>query len=575
MTQISGTLITRNYASFRGIDFSNRKDEISIYRSPDAKNMWKNYKNSAGRCIETRPDIKLLEEYSNTIFGLFFYDYRNKTHRIVHSGKNLYDNKNLIYTDMNEYESKYFVYKNILYIKDGKNYLCYDGVKCKNVIGFIPTTHISMSPSGGGTRYQDVNLLNPLTKNSFVGDGEAKEYKLDAQNLDENSEIKVWINDEEVEKDWTINYSDGKVIFNTAPPEPNTVGQDNVIIQFSKTISGYADRIKKCTLLEVFDNRVFFSGNPDYPNVLWHSSLDDPTYCSDTDYYEEGVDDADIRSIVAGNNALWVLKEPSQTNTTIFYHNPTIDSDYGKIYPSVHSSISTGCVAKGINFNDTICFFSERGLEAITGDVTTEQTLTHMSTLIDSKLLNENNYTNLIMEEWQGYLLVIINNKMYLADSRNYATVENHNEFEWFYFEFNPEIKSTYVRDEVLYLCVEETEKGKTKHRIYTLNDFSVQREIESYWTTIQDEYNYPQYQKITNKKGCAVDMEGKEIEIYAQADNKGFDFIKKYENAKGYVVPRIKKKKWKWIQLKFQSKYAFNLYSATLESYIGSYVKR
>lgn len=570
-TQISGTLITRNYSNFRGVDFSNRKDEISLYRSPDAVNMWKNYKNSAGRCIETRPDIELLEEYSNTIFGLFFYDYNGATHRIVHSGRNLYDNRVLIYTDMNEYTSFYFVYKDKLYIKDGKNYLVYDGLKCSNVVGFIPTTHISMSPSGGGTEYQDVNLLNPLTKNGFVGDGESTEYKLDAQGLDNNSEVKVWINDEEVTSGFTVNYSDGTVTFTTAPPEPDTVGQDNVIIQFSKTVNGYADRIKKCTLLEVFDNRVFFSGNPDYPNVLWHSSLDDPTYCSDTDYYEEGVDDAKIKSIVAGNNALWVLKEPSQTNTTIFYHNPTIDSEYGKIYPSVHSSISTGCVAKGVNFNDTICFFGERGMEAITGDVTTEQTLTHMSSLIDSKLLNESNYTELKLEEWQGYLLVIIDGKMYLADSRNYATIGNHNEYEWFYFEFDVNIKSTYVRDEVLYLCVEED----GSNRIYTLNNFNEDREVNSYWTTLQDEYNYPQYQKITNKKGCVVDMEGKNIEIYAQADKKGFDFIKKYENVKGYVVPRIKKKKWKSIQLRFQSKYAFSLYSATLESYVGSYIKR
>ena len=48
---VSGTLITRNYKNFRGVDFSNRKDEVSFYRSPDALNVWKNYKSSNGRCI--------------------------------------------------------------------------------------------------------------------------------------------------------------------------------------------------------------------------------------------------------------------------------------------------------------------------------------------------------------------------------------------------------------------------------------------------------------------------------------------------------------------------------------------
>lgn len=38
----SGDLITRIYSNFRGVDFSNH--EVSQYRSPDSKNIWKNYK---------------------------------------------------------------------------------------------------------------------------------------------------------------------------------------------------------------------------------------------------------------------------------------------------------------------------------------------------------------------------------------------------------------------------------------------------------------------------------------------------------------------------------------------------
>ena len=35
MAQVSGSLISRNYSGFRGVDFSNRKDEVSLYHSPD------------------------------------------------------------------------------------------------------------------------------------------------------------------------------------------------------------------------------------------------------------------------------------------------------------------------------------------------------------------------------------------------------------------------------------------------------------------------------------------------------------------------------------------------------------
>lgn len=573
-TTAAGTLITRNYSSFRGVDFSNRKDEISIYRSPDALNMWKNYKNDGGRCIETRPALEFLSEYPDRIYGLFFYN----GNKIVHSGTKLYKNSEEIYSGMIEHKSNFFVFNNLLYIKDGNKYLVYDGTTVKEVEGYVPRTSISRSPSGGGQIYEDVNLLTGIRKNSFCADGEATEYFLDAQNIDLDYQVKITINDEEV-TNFTVDYETGKITFTTAPTEPLTTGQDNVFIEFRKTIAGYRERIEKCTLVEVFDNRVFFSGNSDYPNILWHCSLEDPTYCSDLDYYTEGEDDSSVKSIVAGNNALWVMKEPSQSNTTIFYHNPTIDADYGKIYPSVHSSISTGCVSSGINFQDSICFFSDRGLESVSGDVTTEQALIHRSTLIDNRLLTNSEYKSLIVEEWEGYLLVFLGSKVFLADSRTLATVNDHNEFEWFYWDLGKKITSICVKDGVLYLCVEETIKENgvnvTKYVIYTLTNLNDTREVEAYWTTLQDEFTYPQYQKTTNKKGCVVDMEGAEISIYAKTDNNSFDLINTYKNVKGYIVPRIKEKKWKSIQLKFSSNTPFHLYSGTLEAFVGAYVKR
>lgn len=562
---ISGTLISRNYGNFKGIDFSNRKDEVSLNRSPDALNMWKNYKSNYGRCVETRPDIELLGEYSDTVFGLFFYAYNGSNHRIVHSGTKLYDNSNVIYSSMAEHESKFFVYDKKLYIKDGNKYLVYNGTTVSEVVGFIPTTTIGRSPAGSGTVYQDVNMLTGIRKNSFLADGESVDFFLDTETFDNDYTVKVWVNGTQMTTGFTAYPTLGKVTFNTAPSEPETVGQDNVVIEFRKTIAGYRNRIDKCTLLEVFDNRIFFSGNPDYPHVLFHSSLDDPTYCSDLDYYEEGESDSKVKAIVSGNNALWVFKEPSQANTTIFYHNPVIDNDYGKVYPSTHSSISSGCVSTGINFNDDLVFFSDRGMEAISGDVTTEQVLAHRSTLIDNKLLRETNYKNLKLTEYEGYLLVFIDNKVYLADSR--SITDSFREYEWFYWELSKNISSALVKDGVLYLC-----SGKN---IYTLTNDNENRELESYWTTLQDEFKYPQYQKITNKRGCVADVNGKEVTIYVKTDSDKFEKIDKYKIKKDYIVSRIKKKKWKSIQIKFYSNKVFSLYSCTLESYIGSYVKR
>ena len=491
---------------------------------------------------------------------------------IVHCGTQLLDivngeTKVLKEEGMNPRRSFSFIYNNIFYIKDGINYLEYDGETIQEVVGYIPTTSISRKPEGGGATFEDVNLLTSFRKNSFVADGKATRYYLDTKDIDSDYQPIVIANGEQV-TDFTVDFIGDNVgsfvEFTTAPAEPLTMGQDNVTITFKKTVQGHRDRINKCTLLQVFDNRVFFSGNENYPNAIFHCALNEPRYCSDLDFYNEGLDNAKVKSMVAGNNALWVFKEPSQANTTVFYHVPTIDSAYGKVYPSSHSSISTGCMATGINFNDDIVFFSDRGMEAINGDITTEQVVAHRSSLVDNRLLSESNYKNMILEEWEGYLLVIIGNKVYLADSRAMIQIENHYEYEWFYWELSKNITCTHVKDGVLYLC---TENG-----IYTLTGTNG---VEAYWTTPLDEFNYPHYQKTTNKRGCVTDITGENVTIAVKIDNEAFEDIVTHENITEYVVNRIKKKKWKAIQMKFTSNKPFNLYSSTLEAYVGSYVKR
>lgn len=559
----SGELIPRVYSSFRGVDF--RGEEINLVRSPDSLNMWKDYKETES--IRTRPEMESFAPFSTPVWGVFFYKVGNTEMMLVHSGTTLYKiadgAREILYTGLNPKRSQSFIYNNIWYFKDGINYLQYDGQTIGEVVGYVPITSIGRRPSGGGSTYEDVNMLTGIRINTFLADGESTEYFLDAQNIDTDF-IPIITVDEVDVTDFDVDTVAGKIIFREAPAAPLTEGQDNVKIKFRRTIAGYRNRINNCTLLQVFDNRVFFSGNQDYPNTVWHCSLNDPTYCSDLDYYNEGLDLSPVSAMVAGNNALWVFKEPSQANTTVFYHNPTIDAQYGKVYPSTHSSIATGCIATGINFNDDITFFSKRGMEAINGDVTTEQVIAHRSSLVDRKLLSEENYKDMILEEWEGYLLVIIDNKVYLADSRAMFTNETHPEYEWFYWELSENITCTKVHDGTLYLG--------TASGIYTLTDNEAN--VESYWTTPLDKFKYPQYQKTTNKRGCAVEATG-DITVYVKTNKTEWELINEYKDVKDYFVSRIKRKKFKDMQLKFHSDTRFSLESATLECFIGGYIKR
>lgn len=556
-------LISRVYGNFRGADF--RGEEINLVRSPDCLNVWKDYKETES--IRTRPEMELKEAFTEPVWGIFFYKAGETEMQLVHSGTKLYrmenGRKTELYTGLKAARSDSFIYNNTWYFKDGLHYLRYDGETIKEVEGYVPTTSIARKPAGGGTAHEDVNLLTGKRKNTFLADGESVEFCLDAQDIDEDYAPVVKVNNE-VAEDFTVDYAAGKITFSAAPEAPLTDGQDNVSVEFKKTVEGYADKIKKCTLLQVFDNRVFFSGNEDFPNVIYHCSLNDPSYCSDLDYYNEGLDFAMVKGLVAGNNVLWVFKEPSQANTTVFYHTPTIDSEYGKIYPSTHSSISTGCIGKAINFNDDIVFFSARGMEGINGDITTEQAVAHRSSLVDRKLVAEPDYKDMVLEEWEGYLLAIVGKKVYLADSRALFTNDNHNEYEWFYWELGKTVTCAKVYNGVLYLG---TEDG-----VYTLTDH--ESSVESYWVTPKDKFKYPQHMKTTNKRGCVVEAMG-DISVYAKTEKTDFELIGTYEAVTDYFVSRIKRKKFKDIQLKFYSETRFSLETATLECFVGGYLKR
>lgn len=560
MSNATGDLVSRIYGGFRGVDF--RGEEINIVRSPDSLNVWKDYREIDS--IRTRPGMKLQTAFDETVYGIFFYN----DVQIVHSGTKLWKVqdgvKTELYSGVNAAISNSFTFENKWYFKDGIHYLQYDGTTIKDVEAYVPTTSIGRKPRSGGTTYEDVNMLQSRRINTFLADGGSTEFVLDTFNLDTDFPPIVMVDDLVVTEGYTVNYTTGRISFTKAPDAPLTDGRDNVSVEFSKTVPGYKDIILKCTLLQVFDNRVFFSGNPDYPNVVYHTSLNNPGYVSDLDYYREGLDTAKVRGLVAGNNALWAFREPSQANTTVFYHTPTIDSEYGKIYPSTHSSITTGCVGKAINFNDDIVFFSDRGMEGISGDVTTEQAIAHRSSLVDRKMIAEPDYQDMVLEEWEGYLLVFIGDKVYLADSRTAFANENHYEYDWYYWQLEKKITCSQVCQGVLYLG---TEDG-----VYTMTDKECN--VESWWVTPKDKFGVPHKLKTTNKRGCVAESTG-DITVYAKVEDTDFELIGEYKDVQDYFVSRIKRKKFKDIQLKFYSDTRFSLETVTLEAWIGGYIKR
>lgn len=594
---MAGTSIKRTYSNFSGVDFANEPGIVNITRSPDALNIWKNYSDTQGSCIETRPGYVKLANFENQIYGFYVFN----GNAFIHSGTNLYlwtnfpdtpEEKQLLKSDMNNVRSAFVIFNDRLYILDGKNYLVYDTElkEVRNDNTYIPTTTITRSPSGGGEMNEDINVLQSLRKNSFWADGTSVDYYLDATGIEEITEVIV---NDEVVTDYTVDKMLGKVTFETAPTKAIT--SDNVIITFRKTIEGYTDRIDKCTKIVTFDRRVFFTGNPEYPNAIFHCELNNPSYISDLAYYQDGTDESAIKSIVVGNNILWVFKEPNQQNDTIFYHTATTDST-GKVYPNYQGNVSTGCYADAINYKDDIVFLSRNGLEGISNEsISSKQLLNHRSSLVDNKLINENNYNLSMMAEWEGYLLILVNHKIYLADMRQMFTGNLGYEYEWYLWNLE-KAKICYLKEYKGKLYI-----GAEDGSIFVFEGTNDNGEaIISYWTTPMDNFGYGNLLKTTNKRGGIAKIKTipNGLVKVSEATNKrqeekyitkysanGFNFsnldfsnLSFVTNSNSYIVYKIKEKKFVELSLKFYSDELdkpFGIYSAILEAFVGGYVKK
>lgn len=609
--------VKRTYADFAGVDFMNDSTFVLPNRSPDALNVWKNYTDEQGGCIETRPGFKKIAEglapigatHSN-ILGLYIY---TSGTALVHCYNSLWKwtnfpetpvtgtTINVLTNTMNTSNKTVFnKFKDKLYINDGTNYYYFNGTTFGSVsnIAYVPTTTIGRSPSGGGDKLQDVNLLQPKRINTFVGDGTSTDYYLDTTAIDSVTKVVVdgtTLSPSGLVPDYTVDTTNGKVTF-TNPPSAPVDSADNVSIEFSKAITGYANRIQKCTKAVMWDNRIFFTGNPDYPNVIFHSELNDPTYISDLSYYEDGASNSSIKDIVVGADVLWVFKYNDQNNANVFYHTKDIDEEQGKVYPVKQGNVSVGCYACATNYKDDILYISQNGVEGIqTSELDSRQIIAHRSTMVDAKLINSNNYQLSQFCEYNGYLLVLCNGKAYLADARQKFANNDSFEYEWYYWDLGA-IKPTLLKeyDGELYV-------GSSDGKIYHMEGTNDAGEIlESYWTTIMDNFGYDNKLKTTSKRGGVIKVKTipNGLIKVARRNNKytdyrylteksldGFDFASlDFSNlsftttSQSYLVFKMKEKKINEVSLKVYSdelNKPFGLYSISLEAFVGSYIKK
>jgi hypothetical protein len=106
----------------------------------------------------------------------------------------------------------------------------------------------------------------------------------------------------------------------------SSAGTDFLYENEGMGISG-ARAILECTVCEVFDGRVFLSGNPSFPNTVFYSSRDNtgrmnPTYFGSLNYFNDGIAGFTVKSLLAAGDSLAVFKSGDDGGGSIYYHTP-------------------------------------------------------------------------------------------------------------------------------------------------------------------------------------------------------------------------------------------------------------
>jgi len=516
---------TTVYNQFRGVDFSVDSSLVDKERSPFAPNLIAD----TGGMPEKRLGWRTIHTLEQPINGLFFGEINGVDTFIAHGGTKLYKWNMLTFTEIktglnNAKSTAFFMKENNvgkIYVLTGNDYISYDGTTVTSVSdnAYVPTILISRIPTGGGTVLEAINLIGNKRKESFLGNNTDKIYQLSANNIESIEKIEVTnasggLDTLILTTDYTVDLVTGKVTFVALHP-PIVAGQDNVFITYKKTVSGYADRIKKCTISTLYglggSNRVFLSGNPEYKAYDWYSQIFNPSYFPDLGYGVVGSDDTAIMGYQKLGKFLIIIKEDNQQDSTIFQRWGTLKDDGSIIFNIEQGVAGTGAISKNcfVNLIDEPMFLSRQGIMATTStNILAERTVRNRSYHIDPQLTKESNLFDAIATEWNGYYVLAINSRVYILDSRNKSYKNESNSdfvYQCYHWENIPAICFLSINGELYFgtkdgrICKFNTDiKERTR-----FNDDD--KPVICYWSTKNDDDGASYLYKTMQKKGCTA----------------------------------------------------------------------
>lgn len=427
-------------SKFAGLNNSVTETQIEPNESPDMLNMVLDEQGA----LDKRTGYKRIFTTSlgpGKINGMYFYQKKNGTTFFLFAHKtNLYktdasNNPVLIYSNLADTKINFFTMNDYCFIQDGTSYLRFDGsnVVTAQSVAYIPTLYQAAPPTGGGTAYEQWNLLGNAFKVSFSADGTATVYSHDALKGIDATAISVVVNGSTMNEGsgFTVDRVNGKLTFSTAPAKGNA---DNLIVTAYRTHSDMPPRINKCTLAIAFggsnDTRMFISGNPDSPNVMWRSSLYNPTYFPENDYIAVGGNDQSITGLVLHYDTCIIYRQRKNEFRGSIWQMSYEITDAGDItFPIKPINDTVGLIGSNtlaILDNNPVGLTRQGVFMLEGGTVRDERNVLHISANVEDPtfkvgLTDESHLEDACAIDYKGKYILSINNLAYVLDYRQSA----------------------------------------------------------------------------------------------------------------------------------------------------------
>ena len=176
-----------------------------------------------------------------------------------------------------------------------------------------------------------------------------------------------------------------------------------------------------CTIAYEFGGCVFVAGNPKLPGIVFHSSFSGsgaliPGYFSSKSYLFDSNDKHPVKALSSKDGYLLVLKEDKNGDASVYF--------YALEGEGQNSKYSLQFVRKGFSspgdmtsFMGGAVFASSKGIASVSTNKKEEPSISCLSEKI-SRLISAEKGESIRFAKWLGYLVVLANGRLYLADPR-------------------------------------------------------------------------------------------------------------------------------------------------------------